>query len=251
MSTPESNLPAPPSPRLWDRVLQALRTALLLLLTAGLAAGGTYYAMDWRLRQSEVETAAALAAMQESNAALQQSLGQSQSELDAKLVRIEQAAREAKLLLEQDGQTVGLDQRLKEIDLLRLELKQARDEMASKLTAMERSVVDQIAQQGQETAQALAVEMRYKSLLIRAQGEVLLAQIYWSEGNRGLARDELAIAYRSLTRAQEEAPEKGREAIKPVLALAEQARSALILEQSGARDSMNLLWHRVSELLAP
>jgi predicted RNase H-like nuclease (RuvC/YqgF family) len=255
--SPESLDRAPETvagPSFGDRLRALLSGGLRLLLLAAIAAGGMYGVMEWRvqavtaqLRAFEEEAAHATARAE----ALDTSVAQWQADLEQKIARVESAATEAQLLFAQDGEITGLDARLREIDTLRLELTQTRTEMETRLEALQQSVVEEVAKQGNETAQALAQELRWKSLVIKTQGEVLLAQIYWSEGNRGLARDELAIAYRSLNQAQRAAPEQEQEAMKPVLAMAEQTRTALILEQSGARDTLNLLWHRVSELLAP
>lgn len=255
--SPESMDKAPETeaePRFGNRLRALLSGGLRLLLLAAIASGSMYAVMEWRLQavtaqmRAFEEEAAQAAARAE---VLDTAVAQWQAALEQKMGRVESAATEAQLLFAQDGAVTGLDARLREIDTLRLELTQTRKEMETRLEALQQSVVDEVAKQGNETAQALAQELHWKSLVIKAQGEVLLAQVYWSEGNRGLARDELAIAYRSLNQAQRAAPEQEQAAIKPVLAMAEQTRTALILEQSGARDTLNLLWHRVSELLAP
>jgi hypothetical protein len=142
-----------------------------------------------------------------------------------------------------------LDARLKEIDTLKLEVKKTQDDMDAKMKAVEQSVVDQVAKQSKETAQALSTELRWKSLLIKAQGEILLAQVNWAEGNRGLAKDELSYATRTLQDASNAAVDSAKTQIKQVADQAEQTKSALILEQSSARDGLNLLWHKVSDLL--
>jgi len=92
--------------------------------------------------------------------------------------------------------------------------------------------------------------MTVKGLLVKAQGEVLLAQVYWAEGNRGLARDELAIAQQSLMDALEAAPAQAKADLQKVVDLAESTRAALILESNSARDQLNLLWHEVSARLS-
>lgn len=227
----------------------ALRTASWLAVVAAIAGAVAYALFEWRIRS---ETAALDALRLEVRQAQERLAQQSrlQEEFAQKVERVEKAASEARLLLNDGTGTTTLDARLKELDTLKLDLQKTREELESRFKTMERSIVDQVAKQGKETAQALSIEMRYKSLLIKAQGEVLLAQLHWKEGNRGLAKDELSIAATSLRQAMETAPEAVRPAIKQVFDLAESARSALILEQSSARDSLNLLWHRVSELLA-
>lgn len=243
MSTPD--LGPEPRPSLWAQAFRATaRTVGWLLAVAAVAAVSAYGVFDWRIRQEQSNTTAQVAALRDD-------LRQRQDQLEEKVQRVEKAAAEAKLLLNQDGATTTLDARLKEIDQLKLELKKTQDDTDAKLKNLEKSVTEQVAKQSKETAQALSVELRWKSLLVKAQGEVLLAQVHWAEGNRGLAKDELSVAARTLQQASDEAPDAAKAALKPALDLADQAKSALILEQSGARDALNLLWHKVSELLAP
>jgi hypothetical protein len=256
MDTPQ--LPAGQEPRPVMRVLGATGKALgALLFVAAVSAGAAWGVFSYRIAQEQQNNAAQVVELreelrlrQDEMTVLRQELQQRQDELGAQMQQVQQAAQEAKLLLNQSGQTTTLDARLREIDTIKLDLKKTQDDLAAKLQSMEKSVAEQVAKQGQETAQALSLEMRWKSLVIKSQGEILLAQVHWTEGNRGLAKDELGLAVESLTQATEEAPDPVKAQLKPVLELAEQTRSALILEQSSARDSLNLLWHRVSDLLA-
>ncbi len=254
MSTPL--LPSDPEPKRSSQALAGIAKGIgALLIVATVSAASAWVVFEYRIQAEQAATVSqvttardqALREVQDLKAELEQK----QVELDAKMNRVEQAAADAGLLLQKEGEVSTLDARLKEIDTLKLDLKKTQDELDARLKAMEQSVLDQISKQGQETAQALSVEMRYKSLVIKAQGEVLLAQFHWAEGNRGLARDELAVAARSLQDALAAAPESAKPAIKAVVDSAEQSRAALILEQSTARDSLNLLWHQVSELLGP
>jgi hypothetical protein len=249
MSTPD--LAPEPEPRKWTTALvAAVKWAAVILLVAAVSAGAAWEVFSYRIRQEQAGTAAQVTQLREEVRQRQDELKQQQDALTSQVQQVQKAAEDARLLVSQNGQTVTLDARLKEIDTLRVDLKKTQDELDAKLKAMEQSVVDQVAKQGKETAQALSVELRWKSLLIKAQGEVLLAQVHWAEGNRGLAKDELGIAVKTLQQAQAEAPETVQAQLRPVLDLAEQARSALIMEQSSARDSLNMLWHRVSDMLA-
>jgi len=121
--------------------------------------------------------------------------------------------------------------------------------MDAKLKALEASLKEQLASSEQETAAALSLRMSVKGLLIKAHGEILLAQVYWAEGNRGLARDELAIAHETLRAALEAAPESDKQDLQKLVDLAEAAKSALILDSTSARDQLSLLWHEVSARL--
>ncbi|HWI65783.1 MAG TPA: hypothetical protein VNT75_28485 [Symbiobacteriaceae bacterium] len=219
------------------------KTVGLLVLVAAVSAASAWGVFSWRIRAEQQGTA-------EQVAALRLELREQQDKLAEQVTRVEKAAQDAKVLLDQSGQTTTLDARLKEIDTLKLDLKKTQDDMEAKLKAVEKSVVDQVAKQSKETAQALSAELRWKSLLVKAQGEILLAQVHWAEGNRGLAKDELSYATRTLQQARDEATEPAKSNIAAVADQAERAKSALILEQSSARDSLNLLWHQVSELLA-
>lgn len=242
------NLPPIPPESEPSRTAAALRATLgalaKLLLVAAISGATALGVFEWRMRQEQQSATARLEAVRAD-------VQRSQAQLDAKMATIEKAAEGARLLLAQNGATTTLDARLAELDALKLEFHKQRDDIDARFKNVEKSMVEQVAKQGKETAQALAQDLRVKSLLIKAQGEVLLAQVHWSEGNRGLAKDELATAATSLRLALESAADTGRDGIKQALDLADQARSALILEQSSARDSLNLLWHRVSDLLAP
>lgn len=255
MTTP---LPAPePTPErparpLAMRLLQGLG---LLLLMAAVSAASAYGVFEWRIRSEQATAQAGLTALREQTIRemgdLRAELTRQQADLQAEVKQVEEAARATGLLLQQEGESTGLQTKLAELETLKLDLRQTQQELDTKLKALEQSVLDKVAQSEQQTAQALSLEMRYKNLLIKAQGEVLLAQLYWTERNRGLAKDELAIASRSLQQALSEAPETVRPAIQKVVAQAEQTRAALILEQSASRDALNLLWHQVSDLLGP
>lgn len=249
--TPEPE-PTKPSNPLALRLAKGLG---LLLLMAAVSAASAYGVFEWRIQAEQATASADLAAIREQTLQevgdLRSQLNQQQADLEAKLARVEEAAQATGLLLEQNGEMIGLQARLAELDTLKLDLRTTQAELDTKLKVLEQSVLDKVAQSEQETAQSLSLEMRYKNLLIKAQGEVLLAQIHWAEGNRGLAKDELAIAARTLQQAMAAAPEPVRPAIEQVVESAEQTRSALILEQSTSRDSLNLLWHQVSELLSP
>lgn len=237
--TPE---PQPDEPRRGTSPLARWIGALVLV--AVISAGTAYGVFEWRIRREQQDTAAQVAA-------LSTELRERQDQLTEQVDRVEQAAKDAKLLFDQNGETVTLDARLKEIDTLKQALQKNQDEMETKLKTMQNAVLEQVTKQGQETAQALSLEMRWKNLLVKAQGEVLLTQVHWAEGNRGLAKDELNIAAKTLQQAAEEASDDVKPDLKQVVDLAEQAKSSLILQQPSARDALNLLWHRVSELLAP
>jgi hypothetical protein len=234
-----------PEPNRWLAALRSTAKAVgALVLVAAISAGAAYGVFEWRIRQEQADTRAEVAAFR-------QDFRKQQDDLSARVDQVEKAATEARLLLNQDGNVTSLDAKLKEIDTLKLELQKAREETNAKFQSMEQSVAEQVAKQGKETAQALAVEMQWKNLIIKAQGEVLLAQVHWAEGNRGLAKDELTTAGKSLQQALEAAPERNKTPIRQAVDLAEQTKAALIMEQSSARDSLNLLWHRTNDLLAP
>lgn len=236
--------PEPESLRRASAVGFVVKAVAYLVLIAAISALSAFGVFQWRIRQEQQGTTAQVKALRDE-------LRQRQDLLESQVTRVEKAAESARILLDQSGTSTTLDARLKEIDTLRLELQKSREETDAKLKTLEKSVVEQVAKQGKETAQALSLELRWKTLLVKAQGEILLAQVHWAEGNRGLAKDELGIAAGSLRQALEQAPDASKDAVKQVIDLAEQTRSALILEQSVARDSLNMLWHRVSDLLAP
>jgi hypothetical protein len=243
MTTPELS-PGPGSEpnRLGKALAGTLKWIVALILVAAVSAGAAWEVFSYRIAQEQQGTANQVAQ-------LRQDFQQQQDQLASQMADVQKAAQEAKILMAQNGQTTTLEARLQEIDTLRVDLKKTQDEVDAKLKAMEQSVVDQVAKQGKETAQALSVELKWKSLLIKAQGEVLLSQVHWAEENKGLAKDELGTAIKTLQAAQAAAPDSIQAQLKPVLDLAEQTRAALITEQSSARDSLNMLWHKVSELL--
>lgn len=249
--TPDSEPPKPGS----NLVGRLLRTIALLLLVAVVSAASAYAVFEWRYQAVQASANGELGALREESlaaiAGLRAEMSQLQSALQAEMKRVDEAAQGAGLLLQKDGDLTGLQARLAEIDTLKLELKRVQEQTEAKLKGLESSLKEQVAQSEQETAQSLSIDMRVKSLVIKAQGEVLLAQVHWAEGNRGLAKDELAVAARSLQQALAEAPAAAKPGIKQVVDEAERAKAALILESSSARDSLNLLWHQVSSLLAP
>lgn len=254
MSTPLiGSTPEPPKPER-SLALKLLQAIGLLLLMAIVSAAASYGVFAWRIQSEQAAATAELTALREQTlsevASLKAELKAEQSQLQAQLKQVEEAAAATGLLLQQEGELTGLQTKLAEVETLKLDLRKTQEDLETRLQELEKSVLDKVAQSGQETAQALSLEMRFKSLIIKAQGEVLLAQLHWTEGNRGLAKDELAIASRSLQQAQSEAPEAARPAIQKVVAQAEQTRAALILEQASSRDALNLLWHQVSDLLA-
>lgn len=235
--------PAPTTPeqqpKRTHRLAAFFKWLLGLIAVAAVAAGAAYGIFWWLVEQKQAALSAELASIQKE-----------QERLSEQVEQVRRAAEEAKLLLTDSGGTTTLDQRIKEIENLRTELETARKDFSQQLKDLEQSMADKMAQQGQATTQTLSQELQWKSLVAKAQGEVLLSQVYWAEGNRGLARDELGTAIQSLQQAAEAAPEPLRSQIADAAKLAEETRGALILEQSSARDSLNLLWHRVSELLA-
>lgn len=255
MSTPMLQPEPEPTTPSTPLALRLLRGLLLLLLIAAISAASAYGVFEWRIQAEQATATSELAALREQTLRevgdLREQLARQQSELQTQMKQVEEAATATGLLLEQSGELTGLQARLAELDTIKLDLRKTQVDLDSKLAALEQSVLNKVAESEKQTAQSLSLEMRYKNLVIKAQGEVLLAQVHWAEGNRGLARDELAIAARSLQQALAEAPESVKPTIKKVVDSAEQTKAALILEQSASRDSLNLLWHQVSELLAP
>lgn len=236
MTAPQ-NAPTPPEPK--PRRSRWLATFAKwffgLLAVAAISGGAAYGVFQWQI-QGEREQ-------------LQQ-LQADQQQLNEQMELVQQAAEEAELLLTDHGGTTTLDQRLKEIDNLRTELEKAQESYDKKLETLQQSIVDQVAKESEATAEALSLEMEWKSLVTKAQGEVLLTQVHWAEGNRGLARDELDNAVQTLKEAATAAPDPTRSELTDVVNLAEETREALILEKSSSKDSLNLLWHRVNELLS-
>lgn len=254
MSTPLLQPEPEPTRPATSRALRLLRGLGLLLLMAAVSAASAYGVFEWRIQSEQASATAKLATLQEQTLRevgdLREQMNQQQANLRAQMTQVQEAAKATGLLLEESGELTGLQARLAELDTLKLDLRKTQEELDTKLKTLEQSVLNKVAQSGRETAQALSLEIRYKNLLIKAQGEILLAQVHWAESNRGMAKDELSIAARSLQQALTEAPEAARPAIKKVVDSAEQTKAALILEQSAARDSLNLLWHQVSELLS-
>jgi len=233
----------------------------LLLLMGAISFGAAYLVLEWRMgseqaalaamRQETLDDVAALRQeFQTTTTDLEAQVQRQRADLQADMQRVEEAAQAAGVLLEQDGELTNLQARLAEIETLKLDLRTTRAEMEDKLTALEESMKEQVASSGAETAAALSLEMTVKNLLVKAQGEVLLTQVYWAEGNRGLARDELALAYGTLEDALAATPASAQPEVRKVLDLAESTKAALILDSASARDQLNLLWHEVSDLLA-
>ena len=269
MSTPD------PAPELENNAKRPgimaplLRGLGLVVLMAAVSLGTAYLVVELRmnavlataestaedelneLRQSTLNEISALRAELESTtSALQAEVQRQRDQLQAEMQRVEEAAVAAGVLFEQEGELTSLEARLAETETLKLDLRAAREEMDKKLQALEASLKDQVASSEQETAAALSLEMTVKGLLIKAQGEVLLAQVYWAEGNRGLARDELAIAHNTLLDALEAAASSDKQDLQKLVDLSESTKAALILDSTSARDQLNLLWHEVSARLS-
>lgn len=257
MSTPDTAPQPENHARRHGLAVSILRGLGLVVLMAAVSLGAAFLMVELRMNAIAAATAAAeedLTALRQATleevAALREELQGTAAQLQAEMQRVQEAAVAAGVLLEQDGELTGLEARLREIDALKLDLQSARQEMDAKLQALEKSLKDQLASSEQETAAALSLEMSVKGLLIKAQGEILLAQVYWAEGNRGLARDELAIAHQSLLDALEAAPTSDKPDLQKLAELSESTRAALILESTSARDQLNLLWHEVSARLS-
>lgn len=242
MTTPDPN-PAPAGSRVAHALALTAKAIGWLLLVAAISAGISYLVFQYTVKQEQQSMANQVTT-------LRQQLTQRQDDLEKQLQQVQQAATGAQLLLQENGQTIGLDAKLKEIDSLKLELQQMQTDMDTKLQNMQQSVATQVAQQGKETAQAVSAELRWKSLLIQAQGQVMLAQFDYSQGNHGLAKDDLSSAQETLQQAQSLIPDSMQADLKQALDQADQAKTALILEQSSARDALNLLWHHVNDLIA-
>lgn len=249
--------PKPHGPGIAARVLRGLG---LVVLIAAISFGAAYLVLELRMGAQQALSASQVSALRDEtsaeNAALRAELDSLRTELSSRteslqteVKRVEEAAKQAGVLLEQNGELTSLESRLAEIETLKLDLRKTQQEMDEKLKALEESVKEQVATSEEETAAALSLEMAVKSQLIKAQGEVLLTQMYWAEGNRGLARDEITIAHETLMKALEEAPEAEKADVKKLVEKAEATKAALILDSTSARDQLNLLWHEVSDLL--
>lgn len=271
MGTPDTPETAPEPENTTQRpglAMPLLRGLGLLVLMAAISLGTAFLIVELRmnalttaatsaaddlnaLRETTLDEVAALRTeLQNATAALQAEVQRQRDELQAEMKRVQEAAVAAGVLLEQEGDVTSLEARLAEIETLKLDLRAAREEMEAKLQALEESVKDQLASSEEETAAALSLEMTVKGLLIKAQGEVLLAQVYWAEGNRGLARDELAIAHQTLLDALEAAPASDKPDLQKLVELSEATKAALILDATSSRDQLNLLWHEVSARLS-
>ncbi|WP_374713278.1 hypothetical protein [Symbiobacterium terraclitae] len=269
MSSPVITPEPEPAPPRFGWAVRLLRWLGLLLLMAGVSLGTAFLIVELRLnavatsvatnteaelqtlRQETLDEVARLRAeLATATSALEAQVREQQAALEADMKRVEDAAAAAGLLMEKDGNLTTLEARLAEVETLKLDLRTTREEMEAKLKALEESVKEQVASSEQETAAALSLEMTVKGLLIKAQGEVLLAQVHWAEGNRGLARDELTIAHRTLMDALAAAPAQAQPDLQKVVDLAESTKAALILDSTSARDQLNLLWHEVSARLS-
>lgn len=226
-----------PTPTAAPRFGRMLAYLGLLLAAAILAAAAAYGA--WYLANAELQKQSA-AAMDQLRA-----LTQKQDELAGRMARVEQAAADARLLV--NG--AGLQEKLAELERLKAEVEQAKQEAAQRVAQLERSLREQIGAQGQQTAAAVAADLRLRGLIFKAHGQALKAKVDLAEGNRGLAKEEVALAVQTLRDAAAQAPERLRPDLEAAASLAEQARTALVLESGGARDQLNLLWQKVNALM--
>lgn len=259
---PPAASPLPPAPpRAGGGFARALGWVIGTALVAAAAAAAAWWVVEQRLG---AQVTAATAEVQQlrreladRDTQLRQQADELNSELqaarqamEARVTAVEKAAADAALLVQGAEGAQGLANRLAEIGALRDALARQQEETATRMQALEQSLNERIGQQGAQTAEALAADLRLRSLLIRTHGHVLKARVDLSEGNRGLAREELALAAQSLSAAVAAAPEARKPQVEELPVLLEQARTALILESATVRDHLDLLWHRISAQLA-
>ncbi len=233
MSAPD---PAPaPAPAVIGRPW--LRTLGILLVATALAAGSGYSA--WFLARAELQkqNEAAFGQLRE--------LVQKQAELGQRLAQVETAAADAKILV--NG--AGLGDQLAELERLKAEVEQEKQLAAERAAQLEKTLREQIGAQERETAAAVAADLKLRALLFRAHGQVLKAKLDVAEGNRGLAKEEIALAVQTLKEAAAQATDPLKARLDTAATQAEQARTALVLESSTARDQLSLLWQQISALL--
>lgn len=253
--------PAPPGPRSrLGRAAGWVALAIIWLVLSAAAAFGTY---EWRLR-TEAAPAAARADARVAELAAQQAdlrarqgeltnrlnqIDTTQSALDRRIQQVEQAAQDARLLVQSSEGTLTLAEKLRQIDELAAALTSQKQETARQVADLQKTLEGQLGKKSEETAAAALAQLRWRSLLLRAQAEVLKAQVDLAEGNRGLAREELGLALKTLQEAEPLLPSAAGGEVKAILEAAEQTRTALALELSTARDTLGLLWHRLGRLV--
>lgn len=179
----------------------------------------------------------------------QQALAAEVAAVRQAIAEVESAAREAALLVETDQGVSSLARRINELDELKAQLQRQEERLAANMTALEQTVEKRLGEQEQESAAALAAELRKRSLLQRAQDHLLKARIDLAEENRGLAQEELALAVRTLGEARTAARPSEQEAIGQLADLAEAARRALVTAAPDTRAQLDLLWQRLAGAL--
>lgn len=259
LTDPGPGAPAP-APQPTGRPWTAAGWVLGALVVTAVATAAAWQAVEWRMGRQLEQATAEVAALRAELAQRDQQMDQREQELSRQLqatqeqlmqrvAEVEQAAREAALIVQGSEGSANLAQRLAEIGALKDALARQQEATNQRLAELQQSIEEQIGQQGRETAAALATDMKLRSLLTRTQGHVLKTRVDLAEGNRGLAREELALAARSLQQAVDAAPDERKAGLQALQGLLEQSRTDLVLDSPTARDHLDLLWHQLNDAL--
>ena len=169
-----------------------------------------------------------------------------QTAVDARLEALEGRVQkvEQTLASASTGSTSGGGLTPSESQALRDSLEALKKETTEKMADLESNLKTAL---GDRTA--LSGDLRLKSLLVKAQGEVLKTKVDVAEANRGKARSELTLAEGTLKEAARVTVGPDAEKIADLLKLLRDTRADLITESPTAPDNLELLWHRISGLI--
>lgn len=232
-----------PATQLGSAFVRLIKSLLALVLIVAVSGAAAYFVVDRELK-TRLESGL------QDQKAIRSELEARQKALEDKVAALEKAVLDAKLLVPSGDGQISLADKLKEIDGLKESLTKLQVDTAEKMTSLEASLQATLGQKNQETAAALSASLRLKSLLFKADSEILKAKVELSEGNRGRAKDELSLAETSLNAALKLAGDDVKPSIQGLLLLLQETRAALITEAPTGRDSLELLWHKTGELIS-
>lgn len=215
--------------RLAGRAIYSLVLGALLLVLAAAVANA---AILWNVKRAALVSGDEFARFQQTVAARLEAL-------DDRVQKIEQAQTPASA-----GSASGGGLAPSEAQALRDSLEALKKETAGKMADLESNLKTAL---GDRTA--LSVDLRLKSLMTKAQGEVLKAKVDLAEANRGKARSELTLAEGTLKEAARVTEGPDAEKIAGLLTLLREARADLITESATGPDNLELLWHRISSII--
>lgn len=221
----------------------AVRNLIILALLVVLVVGSAYAILTWDVGRPG---SAFRQAWQKDLVALEGRLDDFDSRLEnieKLLASLDAAASDAASGEGFRGAVLGA---LNEIQALQAERDSLKAELDARFKTFEDNWKAALGERSDKAA-ALAVRFDYRSLLFKAEAELLKAKVDLAEQNLGKARSELALAEASLSQAAGKAQEGEQAEINAMVDQIRQIRQDLVAGLPTAADRLELLWHRLSD----